>query len=236
MPRAPFNRVFSFYGGPNSSSPGVLRFTGLGRFVLADGILQAGVGAPLIEGWITTESGMPVPSWTSPLHGSDPRVADQVSFDGAPVSHWVVFTESVVWQGSSYFRASIAGLPLPAACDCSDPPPPVGDPMPAAVLYADWDITDPATSFHGDAAGVVMPFNSGPGLWEFVGVTGNMTNGWADVNPSGGSSQVALFQVGTANSTFTPLPDYVAGMPYDSGVLPVFNSGAVEIGWVRVYS
>jgi len=125
MSRAPFNTVAHFFNGPGQPSPGVVRFGGPARFVRADGIHQVGLGAPTVVGWVTTESGVPVGAWVSPKLGLDPALSDQVSIDGDPNDYYVLWAERVQWHGADYYRATLAYLPLPDACDCSSPPPPV---------------------------------------------------------------------------------------------------------------
>lgn len=120
MPRAPFNLIATFVEGPAQPGAGTVRVSGPARFVRADGITQVGPGAPNIVGWVTVEDGQPVGSWTDGEIGVDARLADQVGFDGGPLAYWVVYVERVVWAGADYFRASIAELPFPDGCGCSE--------------------------------------------------------------------------------------------------------------------
>lgn len=119
MPRAPFNTTATFVQGPGQPSPGAVRFSGPARFVAADGISQVGLGSPVIAGWITTESGVPIGSWVPGIFGLDSSLADQVAVGSGPTKYWVLWTELVDWKGSYYYRASVAELPIPESCDCS---------------------------------------------------------------------------------------------------------------------
>lgn len=124
MPRAPFDISVTFVQGPGAAAPGSVRWAGPARYVAADGIFQYGPGAPSIVGWITFDTGAPVGAWVPDKLGLDPTLSDQVIVGSGDPTHFVLWVEHVLWGDADYFRASIAELPLPEACDCSAAPPP----------------------------------------------------------------------------------------------------------------
>lgn len=206
MPRAPFDTTATFFQGPGGASPGSIRFFGPARFVLADAISQVGDGAPHIVGWVTTESGVPVPAWNPSPFGSRPSLADQVAIAAGEPEYWVVYVERVQWLGADYYRASLAELPLPDECDCGTPPPPDGHSCEAALLL------DGEPYPAGD---YTYPLDSGEHVWVLV-----------DGGPTGGFVQSNY--VGRV-SLYTTECDYVAGPGDPSWDIPAgFSKVLIE--------
>jgi hypothetical protein len=119
MPRAAWNTIATFYYGPCNPWAGDPSYVGPARYVPADGIHLVGNFAPVVTGYITYGTLPARGMWIPDQLGVNPNLSDRVYWGTALApTHWVVWTERVVWEGDDYYRSSVSLLPVPPFVNC----------------------------------------------------------------------------------------------------------------------